>query len=258
MRDLFGGDLGILTSWSITISYQFANPVVTWTPAASLFTDAGATTAYGGGDAFSVYAHPMTTTTYTATATNNAGCTASKTVTVTVNPNPVITIGSTPDTVCISDGMVQLPAEPVGGTWSGIGVSGNTFVPASTAVGTYNLTYSYTSTAGCTSTATRQIAVKDCPERIIRLVDNAVFLYPNPNNGQFNVHINSTLYSYLTMRVYSNDGRLVHTRQLSGLTFGRVIPVDLTHLSGGTYMVQFYYDGGVRTSEKTFKVIIGH
>jgi hypothetical protein len=231
---------------------------VTWTPTTSLFTNAGLTTAYTGTDAFSVYAAPASTTTYTATATNGAGCVSSRAVTVTVSPNPVITLGSIPDTVCTSDDVVQLPATPVGGTWSGVGVSGNTFIPAATAVGTFNLTYSFTSTAGCTSTTSRQIAVKDCPERIIRLVDNALFLYPNPNTGQFNIKINSTLYSYLTMRVYSNTGTLVHTRQLSGLAFGRVIPIDLKNLPGGTYMVQFYYDGGVRTSQKTFKVIIGN
>jgi len=258
LRDLFAGDLGTLTSWSITISYQMANPVVTWTPNTSLFTNAGATTPYTGGDAFSVYAQPATTTTYTATATNSAGCTSTRTVTVTVNPYPDVTIGNIPDTVCISDDVIQLPATPVGGHWTGIGVSGNTFIPSATAVGTYTLTYSFTSAAGCTSTATTQIAVKDCPERIIRLVDNAVLLYPNPNTGQFNVHINSTSYSYLTMKVYSNTGQLVHTRQLTGLTYGRVIPINLQNLPGGTYMVQFYYDGGVRTSQKTFKVIIGN
>jgi subtilisin-like proprotein convertase family protein len=258
LRDLAAGDPGSLTSWSITISYQLANPVVTWTPNTSLFTNAGATTAYTGGDAFTVYARPTTTTTYTATATTSAGCTSSRTVTVSVNPLPDIQIGATPDTVCTSDGVIQLPATPVGGTWSGIGVSGNTFIPSATAVGTYTLTYSFTTLAGCTSTATRQIAVKDCPERIIRLIDDAVLLYPNPNTGQFNISINSTLYSYLTMKVYSNTGQLVHTKQLSGLTYGRVIPIDLRNLPGGTYMVQFYYDGGVRTSQKTFKVIIAN
>lgn len=258
LRDLFLFDAGTLTSWSITLSYQFANPVVTWSPSTSLFTNAGLTTPYAGTDAFSVYAAPATTTTYTATATNGAGCTSTRNVTVTVNPNPVITLGNIPDTVCTSDEVIQLPATPIGGTWSGIGTSGNTFVPSATAVGTFNLTYSFTSDAGCTSTRSRQIAVKDCPERIIRLSDNAVFLYPNPNTGQFNIRMNSTLYSYLTMRVYSNTGTLVHTQHLTGLTYGRVVPIDLKNLPGGTYMVQFYYDGGVRTSQKTFKVIIGN
>ncbi|MEI9811132.1 MAG: GEVED domain-containing protein [Bacteroidota bacterium] len=259
LEDLFGIDLGVLKSWSITITYQMANPAVTWTPVSGLFTNAAGTTAYTGTDAFSVYSKPAATGTYTytATATTSAGCTATGTATVTVNPYPVLTIGSIPDTVCISDPILQLPASPVGGNWTGVGVSGNTFVPGATAVGTYTLTYTYTSASGCTSTATKRIAVKDCPERIILLRDNAVLLYPNPNNGLFNIRINSVLYSYLGMRVYTNSGILVRTQQFSGLTYGRVIPVDLTNLPGGSYIVKFYYDDGIRTSEKAFKVIIG-
>jgi subtilisin-like proprotein convertase family protein len=251
-------DAGTLTSWSITITYQILTPTITWTPTTGLYTNAGATTAYTGGNAFSLYANPAATSTYTVTATTAAGCTSSATTTVTVNPLPVITIGSIPDTVCISDQLIPLPASPAGGSWSGVGVSGTNFVPPATAVGTYILTYTYTSTAGCTVTATKKISVKDCPERLILLRDNAVLLYPNPNSGQFNIKINSVLYNNLVMKVYANSGVLVRTQQLGGLAWGRVVPIDLTNLPGGVYMVKFYYDGGVRTAEKTFKVIIGH
>ncbi|KAK6024857.1 hypothetical protein OSTOST_09264, partial [Ostertagia ostertagi] len=184
MRDYVGFDAGTLTSWSITITYQFLNPAVTWTPVSGLFTNSTATTAYTAGtDAPTVYAKPTGTTVYTATATGSGGCTTSATATVTVNPLPVIALGAIPDTVCISDGVIQLPATPVGGNWTGIGVSGNTFIPTATAVGTYTLTYSYTNASGCSATTTKRIAVKDCPERIRLLRDDALVLYPNPNLG---------------------------------------------------------------------------
>jgi subtilisin-like proprotein convertase family protein len=257
LRDNAGLDLGTLTSWSITITYQVLTPVITWTPVTGLYTNAGATTAYTGGNAFSLYANPAATTTYTVTATTAAGCTSSATARVTVNPIPVITIGSIPDTVCISDQVIPLVASPAGGSWSGTGVSGLNFIPPATAVGTYTLTYSYTSEFGCPATATKRIVVKDCPERMILLRDNAVILFPNPNSGNFFIRINSVLYNNLGMRVYANNGTLVRTQQFSGLAWGRVIPIDLTNLPGGLYMVKFYYEGGPRTSEKTFKVIIG-
>jgi len=60
------------------------------------------------------------------------------------------------------------------------------------------------------------------------------------------------------MKVFTNSWVLVRTQQFGGLYWGRVVPIDLTNLPGGVYMVKFYYDGGVRSSEKTFKVIIGH
>jgi hypothetical protein len=42
----------------------------------------------------------------------------------------------------------------------------------------------------------------------------------------------------------------------NGLVYGRVVPIDLSYLPPGTYLVKFIYDDGVRTSDKTFTVII--
>jgi subtilisin-like proprotein convertase family protein len=258
MADGVSFDAGTLTSWAITITYQVLTPTITWTPTTGLYTNATATTAYPGGNAYSVYAKPSASTNYIVTATTIAGCTSSATAVVTVNPIPVVTLGSIPDTVCLSDPSIPLVASPSGGTWTGIGVSGNNFIPPVTAVGTYTLTYTYISAAGCPGTATKVIIVRDCPERMRLLRDNAIILYPNPNTGRFNIRINSVLYNNLGMRVYTNNGTLVRTQQFSGLAWGRVIPIDLTNLPGGLYMVKFFYEGGPRTAEKTFMVVIGN
>lgn len=253
-------DFGSLTSWSITITYATPHPAeVTWSPVTGLFTNAAMTNPYTAGTtAYSVYAKPAATTTYTVTTKSAAGCITTSTVTVTVNPNPVVAIGNLPVRICISDSLVALTATPAGGTWSGIGVSGSNFVPPATAVGSYTLSYTSTNTFGCTTVGTTVAKVEECPERLILLRDNAVILFPNPNNGRFNVRINSTLYNKLTMRVYTANGTLVRTQQFSGLVFGRVIPVDLSSMPSGSYMVQFASDNsGVRTSEKAFKVIVG-
>ena len=98
----------------------------------------------------------------------------------------------------------------------------------------------------------------DCPERVRLLRNNAVILFPNPNNGRFNVRINSTLYTYLGMSVYSTTGQLLYSKTFSGLVYGRVVPIDITHLPAGNYMVKFFYDDGTRTSEKTIQVSVGH
>lgn len=226
-------------------------------------TDAGATwTNIAGANNASVVIPAVTTASngfrYRVIATNSCSTiTSNGAATLTVTTPSAITITPLPARICLSDTLVALSASPVGGSWSGIGVSGNNFVPPATAVGTYTLTYSYNNTAGCASTGTVIARVQDCPERIVRLADNAVILFPNPNDGRFNIRINSTLYNYLGMRVYTAGGQLVRIQNFNGLVFGRVIPIDLTNLPGGTYMVKFYYDDGVRTSEKTFPVIVG-
>jgi len=204
---------------------------------------------------------------YRVIVTNNCGLTTTSSAAIlTVNALPVVTAVALATRICISDTLIALSGSPVGGSWSGIGVSGFNFVPSATAVGTYTLTYSYTNPAGCTSTAAVIAKVEDCQERIRLLSDDGVLLYPNPNNGQFNIRINSTLYNYLGMKVYNAQGQLVNGKAVNdvlvspvytGLVYGRVIPIDLTKLPAGIYFVKFYYDDGVRTSDKTFKVVIG-
>ena len=204
---------------------------------------------------------------YRVVVTNSCGQSATSiAATLLVNPLPTVTATTLNNRICISDTLVGLSGSPVGGNWSGIGVSGFNFVPSATAVGTYNLAYTFTSALGCTASATIAAKVEDCKERSRQLEDNAVIVYPNPNRGRFNVRINSTLYEYLGMKVYNAQGQIVNGKMVndvltapiySGLVYGRVIPVDLTHLPAGVYIVKFYFDGGVRTSEKGFKVIIG-
>ncbi len=252
LRDRVSGDAGTLRSWSIIVTYGFPHPAVTWSPASGLFTDAAGTVPYvAGTNAYALYANPSTETTYTVTSTA-AGCTNSSTVTV----KPLNVLANWPAKICLSDEQVQLSATPVGGTWSGTGVSGNVFIPALTAVGSYPLTYRYTNASGCVSTSTVVAKVEDCPERVRLLRDDAVILYPNPTRGQVSVRINSVLYNNLNMRVYTTSGLLVHNRMLTNLAFNRVVPIDLSMLPAGSYMVQFYYDGGVRTSDKTIPLII--
>jgi subtilisin-like proprotein convertase family protein len=244
---------GTLNSWSLEVSYGFPHPVVTWAPVSGLFTDAAGTVPYvAGTNAYSVYANPASETTYTVTSTA-AGCSNSSTVTV----KPLVAfVNNWPAKICLSDESIALNATPAGGTWSGIGVTGNTFAPVLTAVGSYPLTYRYTNPSGCTVTASVTAKVEDCPERVRLLRDDALILFPNPNNGNFSIRINSVLYNNLTMRVYTTSGLLVQNRQLTNLAYGRVIPIDLTVLPAGSYMVHFYYSGGTRTSDKTFPVII--
>lgn len=265
-----------------TITTQPANRVVC-APAAATFTVVGAgnpapniyqwqvsTTGAGGpwvnlttGGSYTptLTVDPTTTTLngnlYRVIVTNSCGqSVTSNNALLTVNAPTPVTITALPTRICLSDTLVPLAATPVGGSWSGLGVSGFNFIPSLTAVGSYTLTYTYVNAAGCTSTGTVIASVQDCPERIRLLRDNAVILFPNPNSGRFNIRINSVLYNFLGMNVYNTAGQLLHRQTFHGLTYGRVVPVNISHLPAGAYMVKFFYDDGIRTSEKTFPVII--
>jgi subtilisin-like proprotein convertase family protein len=176
---------------------------------------------------------------------------------ITVNPLPVVTTGTLPARVCISDTLVRLNGTPVGGSWSGFGISGYNFVPPATAVGAWPITYTYADANGCVNRATTTVTVQACEERNRDLDNGAVILYPNPNSGQFNIRINSALFNVLGAKVYNSAGQLVYTNQWRSLVFGRVIPVNLNNLAAGIYMVRLYYgDGMDRGADKTYQIVI--
>jgi hypothetical protein len=62
-----------------------------------------------------------------------------------------LTITSSNAAMCINNGARALTANGAGGTWSGPGVSGSNFTPASAGVGTHTITYSL---EGCSATQT--------------------------------------------------------------------------------------------------------
>lgn len=112
----------------------------------------------GNGSSHSV--SPTADTEYILTTTAANGCTNMDTVDVVVNALPVVNFSglsaslpdcATPDT---------LTGNPTGGTFSGTGVSGNQFNPASAGIGgPYTVTYSYTDGNGCTNTASNDITI---------------------------------------------------------------------------------------------------
>lgn len=105
------------------------------------------------------------TITYSVTS---GGCPGSDTETITVSATPDATITAV-GALCPGDSPVTLTAATGGGTFSGTGVSGNTFDPAAAGVGTHTITYSVT-LSGCTGTDTETITVNSSSDATITAV----------------------------------------------------------------------------------------
>ncbi|MBL7924299.1 MAG: T9SS type A sorting domain-containing protein [Bacteroidia bacterium] len=102
------------------------------------------------------------TQTITYTVTFAPGCVDSASQVFTVHPLPNVSLNSLGN-VCLTAAPFPLTGGvPTGGTYSGPGVSNNTFNPASAGLGNKIITYSFTSTAGCTSSDTALITVITC------------------------------------------------------------------------------------------------
>ena len=97
--------------------------------------------------------------------TDGNGCSNTDVTEITVDALPVLSIGNDL-ALCRDAGVVDLNAQnnpsPSGGTWSGTGVSGNNFNPASGSVGPNTITYSY-GTGTCLVTDDIVITVNPLP-----------------------------------------------------------------------------------------------
>lgn len=101
------------------------------------------------------------TVTYTVLPTANGCVGTSSNVVATVHPNPFTTFTNCFDPVVTTNAQpIKLKGGiPLSGTYSGPGVSGTTFTPATAGVGTHTIYYVYTNTYGCNASANTTITV---------------------------------------------------------------------------------------------------
>ena len=99
--------------------------------------------------------------TYSFTTLNTAGCDSLAFLNFTVNQIPTVNAGNYPS-LSVTSNPIALSGTPTGGTFSGTGVSANTFNPAVSGVGTFIINYTYTDpVTSCTNTATSPLVVSD-------------------------------------------------------------------------------------------------
>lgn len=165
------------------------------------------------------------------------GCTGYDTLTVNVNSGPTVGFNFTTDSVCSSYGLVALTGgTPLGGTYSGTGVTGGNFDPG-TGIGNYTLTYTYTDIAGCSNQATDNLYVSGC----LGLEDlsfNDISVYPNPADEFVYLNISSNINAQFNMLVLSSDGKLVHERILDVVEGDNQFIFQTSTFASGIYFVQ--------------------
>ncbi len=158
--------------------------------------------------------------------------------------------------VCFSDTAFNLIASLPGGVWSGVGVTNNKFNPATSGIGTFSVTYTVTN-AGCINRGSTNVVVNECAERRRFLNSNdGIIVYPNPNNGRFNIKLNSDLYKDLDITMYDINGRLVHRQSFAGLTYGSILKVGQVNVVNGVYVLYVSNGKGNFMVHKQFKIVI--
>ena len=170
---------------------------------------------------------------YSVTVTAN-GCTSAATSkSIVVNNLPAVTVLSFSDTTCVNYAAVTLAGAPAGGTFSGTGVTGASFDPATAGVGSHIITYSYTDANGCANSATTTVVVEACVG-LGETSMNSIRVFPNPTNSIINV---------VTTR---EDLAVVILTNSVGEVVARVngTQLDATQFANGLYFVTAIFEDG--------------
>lgn len=167
---------------------------------------------------------------YTVTGTDANNCSNKAISTVVVNAAPNVSLTLNPDLHCVTINTVTLVGGfPSGGNYSGTGVTGGVFSPATVGVGTYTITYSYTDGNSCNAVVTDVMTVDACTG-IQTLNADVVSIYPNPSNGLVMV---KTPVLNAQVNVFDINGKKVFTQTTSSFETS----LDLSHLANGVYQL---------------------
>lgn len=185
--------------------------------------------------------------TYFINAYSSAGCwsTCSSNI-VTVNAIPTVAITGLADTVIITDPAITLTGTPAGGIFSGDGVAGGVFTPATAGLGNHTITYTYTSPEGCANADTKVIFVKNSIGIANIDFENYISVYPTPSKGMLNIKISVYTDETFNYSVINAVGKLEKTGEFINKN-SQVL--DLGSLSNGIYFLKLHNDNVIYTKK---------
>ena len=194
---------------------------------------------------------------YTVTGTDANGCSNTASVTVTANPLPAVTLTATPALTNLVAGqsvLLQAVVNPAGSfvfTWTKDGViipnTSDSLRVSANEAGSYAVTAGNAS-GECANTSDA-IAITDS-------ISTRLFIFPNPNEGQFFIsyHNPGGISVGRTVTVYDNKGARVYAKALIVGQRYELIRIGLNHAPSGLYVVVLSDGSGNRLA--TEKVII--
>jgi len=209
--------------------------------ASIIFTGGGASTfTWTGGVTDNVPFTPTATDTYTVTGTDGNGCVNTATTTVTVNTLPAVDLALTTTLVCIGDPAFTLGGEsPAGGTWSGTGVTGNSFDPATAGAGASLITYTYTDGNGCSASDTGSVTVDLCTGIAAAATnDMGLNAYPNPVNDVVNLAITNPGSDAIQLQIVNLLGKEVYNALVQPSGNDLTTRIDVSSFAKGTYLLR--------------------
>ncbi|MBK9658732.1 MAG: HYR domain-containing protein [Chitinophagaceae bacterium] len=194
----------------------------------------------------------MNTNTFRVVVTGLCSVVISNAATLYVNPAPTVVITATPPPSILPNQTTTLNATtfpPGSGTFSWF-FNGSVIPGATTSslgplninqLGTYRVVY--TDGNGCVGTSANF--------DVTGALSNQIWVYPNPNFGQFQVRFYNLVNEPATINVFNAAGQKVYQRSLiTGITTYTQIDIDLGLKANGMYIVQIVNGSGKQLAAK--------
>lgn len=177
----------------------------------------------------SVTVTPTSTTTYTVTGTDGNGCTGNATITIIVNPNPAVpTVSQTGNTlICNASGVTYqwyFNGNPIPGATS----------QSYTATQSGSYSVEVISPDGCTAMSS---AINLTITGIEELSLNNFEIFPNPNQGIFEVNFNVSTKDNYVIELRNAIGQLVAAEKLDNFGGEYKKTFDITMYGKGVYTI---------------------
>ena len=200
----------------------------------------GASYAWSTGETTSAIAvSPEINTTYSVDVFDTNGCVSSATQNITISPNPSVSFLPNNTTYCNNSGSVELSGgSPVGGIYSGPGVSNGEFNPAAAGGGLHPITYTYTNANGCAGSETVEYEVAVCTG-VEKFAQPVLEVRPNPMESSTWVSLKNYRGQDAQFNLLLMDatGRKVFEKQIAAEVIREGYQLHIPELASGTYVL---------------------
>ncbi len=187
----------------------------------------------------------------TYTYSDGYGCSNSATDLLTINPLPVVMFVNVVGAIYTDTPPFDLTAyvSPIGGTFSGPGMVGSIFNPASAGAGTHMIEYVYTHpTTGCSASQIQYITVGSVGIDEMTAAVNSISMYPNPANDQLHL-IGIDTKEIVALEIYDLIGQVVYSAEVTSES----IDIDVNAFQPGAYLIKFNDADGVSVTKRFVK-----